>query len=123
MTLIHVPRPPKSAYNPDRPISSLLKTQIEHLHEAGRKLPPKYHGEIYVSAIKTESEAARYIREVTEAIHAAHQEAERARRTPRRRRGLEIAAAADARAERKSQKPPRKARKQTKNSTKTRRKR
>jgi len=79
MTLIHVPRPPESAYNPDRPMSSLLKSQVEHLREAESKLPLKYRSEIYVRAIQTEGEAARYIRDVTEAIHAAHEDARRAR--------------------------------------------
>jgi len=101
MTLIHVPRPPKSAYNPDRPITSLLKSQVEHLYEAEKKLPLRYHTEIYVNAIKTEGEAARYVREVTEAIHAAHEDAERGRLAPKRKRGLEIAAVADEHAGRK----------------------
>jgi hypothetical protein len=104
MTLISVPRPPKSAYNPDRPVSALLKAQMDHLHQAERKLPLRYHSAIYINAVRTEGEAARYIRDVTEAIHAAHEEAaeQRRRRVPRRKRGLEIAAVADVRAERKS---------------------
>lgn len=99
MTLIHVPRPPKSAYAPNRPVTSLLKSQVEHLHEAERNLPPRYHTDVYIKAIKTEGEASRYIREVTEAIHAAHQDAESARRARRRPRELEIAAVADERTE------------------------
>jgi hypothetical protein len=95
MTLIHVPRPPKNAYNPDRPISALLKQQVEHLYDAEKRLPSRYRSEIYVNAIKTEGEAASYIRAVTEAIHDAHADAARARRAPLRRRGLEIAAVAD----------------------------
>lgn len=102
MALIHVPRPPQSAYDPSRPVSSLLKTQIDHLREAESKLPLRYRSEVYSKAIKTEGEAARYIRDVTEAIHLAHEDAERARRAPRRKRGIEIAAAADVRAERKA---------------------
>ena len=75
MTLIHVPKPTKSAMNPNRSVSSLLQAQIQHLHAAERKLPLRYHSEIYVNAIKTEGEAAAYIRKVTEAIHKAHAEA------------------------------------------------
>jgi hypothetical protein len=97
MTLIRVPKPPKSAYDPSRPASSLLKSQAEHLREAESKLPLRYRSEVYVKAIKTEDEAARYIRDVTQAIHEAHEDAERARRTPKRKRVLEIAAAADER--------------------------
>jgi hypothetical protein len=103
MTLIHVPRPPKSAFDPNRPVSALLKAQIEYLHDAERRLPSRYRSEIYINAIKTEGEAARYIREVTEAIHDAHAEAMAARvKVPsKRKRVIEIAAVADERAERK----------------------
>jgi hypothetical protein len=97
MTLIRVPKPPKSAYDPGRPASSLLKSQAEHLREAESKLPLRYRSEVYVKAIKTEDEAARYIRDVTQAIHEAHEDAERARRAPKRKRVIEIAAAADER--------------------------
>lgn len=96
MALIRVPRPPKRSRDLNRPVSSLLKMQIEHLLMAERRLPVRRHSGIYVNAIKTEGEAAEYIRRVTEAIHKAHQEAERIRRTPaKRRRTLEIAAAGD----------------------------
>jgi hypothetical protein len=103
MTLIHVPRPPKSAFDPNRPVSALLKSQMEHLRHAASNLPLRYRSEIYVNAIKTEGEAARYIREVTEAIHSAHGDAAvaRARVAPKRKRVIEIAAVADERAERK----------------------
>ena len=111
MALIHVPRP-KNAYNPDRPVGSLLKAQVEHLREAESKLPLRFRHEIdtYIKAIKTEGEAATYIRKVTEAIHDAHAEAERARRAakrkraPERKRVIEIAAVADESAERKARK-------------------
>lgn len=99
MALISVPKPPKSAYNPDRPVGSLLKAQVEHLREAESKLPLRYRTEFYVKAVKTEGEAAKYIREVTEAIHTAHEDAEQARRAPKRKRVIEIAAVADERAE------------------------
>lgn len=99
MALIHVPQAPKSAYDPNRPVSSLLKSQIDHLKEAENKLPLSYRSELYIKAIKTEGEAARYVRDVTEAIHLAHEDAERARRAPRRKRRIEIAASADERAE------------------------
>jgi len=81
--------------NPNRPVSSLLKTQIEHLHEAERRLPLRYRSEIYINAIETEREASAYISTVTEAIRSAHADAERARRAPKRRPVVEIAAAAE----------------------------
>jgi hypothetical protein len=103
MTMIHVPRPPKNAFNPNRPVSALLKAQMEYLHEAEKRLPLSYHSEIYVNAVKTEGEAAKYIRHVTEAIHEAHGDAAaaRARVVPKRKRVIEIAAVADERAEKK----------------------
>ncbi len=96
MTMIHVPQP-ENAFNPNRPVSALLKAQIEYLHEAEKRLPLRYHSEIYVNAIKTEGEAAKYIRHVTEAIHEAHGDAAaaRARAVPKRKRVIEIAAVAD----------------------------
>jgi hypothetical protein len=102
MTVIKVPKPPQSAYDPGRPVSSLLKMQMEHLLEAEKRLPIHHHSGIYINAVKTEQEAAAYIRTVTDAIHNAHAEAEQARRAPKRKFGLEIAAVADERAERKS---------------------
>src|SRR5438445_6795976 len=84
MTVIHVPRPPQSAMNPDRPANALLLSQVAHLQHAERRLPLRYRTEIYTHAIRTEREAARYIREVTEAIHQAHADAA-ANRTKRGR--------------------------------------
>jgi len=120
MALIRVPKPPKSAYDPDRPVSSLLKSQIDHLREAESKLPLRYRSELYVKAVRTEGEAAEYIREVTEAIHEAHEEAQRRRRAPKLKRVIEIAAVADERAERKTTRTP--ARTASKKSSKRNRK-
>ncbi len=104
MALIHVPRPPKEVANPNRPVSSLLKSQVEHLHEAERKLPYRYHSDIYINAIKTEREAAAYIRKVTEAIHRAHEDtaAKRERSARKPHGGIAIAAVADVPASKKS---------------------
>ena len=112
MTLIHVPKP-KIAINPNRTANSLLRAQIDHFHEAEKRLPLRYHTDIYVNAIQTEGEAANYIRAVTEAIHRAHAEAEaqRAARVPARRRGLAIAAAAAGEPEPKRRRKSKKARK------------
>ena len=77
MSRIVVPKPPASAYKPDRPLSGLLKAQIEHMSAAAHSLPLKYRARInrYHKAIRTEGEAAEYVRQVTEAIHAALQNA------------------------------------------------
>jgi len=111
MALIPVPKPPKNAYDPDRPVGSLLKSQVDHMREAESKLPLRYRSEIetYVKAVRTEGEAARYIQAVTKAIHLAHADAERDRRAPRpvAKPVIEIAAVADESAELK----PKRARK------------
>src|SRR5271157_6053217 len=91
MALIQVLKPDvKHAFNPNRPVSRLLKAQIHHLLEAEKNLPLRHRSDIYVHAIKTEGEAAEYIRHVTEAIHEAHEIA-----AAKRRRGIAIAAAAE----------------------------
>lgn len=69
MTIIRVPRPPQSAMNKDRPVSSLLKNQILHLQEAEFRLPARDQTNIYINKIKTEGEAAEYIRRVTAKLH------------------------------------------------------
>jgi hypothetical protein len=74
--------------NPNRPVNALLKAQVQHLHAAERNLPLRHRTDIYINAIKTEGEAAEYIRQVTEAIHEAHEAA-----AIKRGRGIAIAAA------------------------------
>ncbi len=108
MTLIHVPKPPRSALNPHRPVSSLLTTQLEHFYLAEKRLPLRYRTGIYTNAIRTEAEAARYIHEVTDAIHRAHDDAARlrARKAPRGSRVIDIAASADDRPARKASTKP-----------------
>jgi len=106
MTLIHVPRPKQSAMNPDRPASSLLLAQVAHLREAETNLPLRYHGDVYIHAIRTEGEAAAYIRQVTEAIHQAHEDAaaQRAKPTAREKKIPRIAAAAARASQKRSRK-------------------
>lgn len=110
MTLVHVPRPPQSAMNPQRPVSALLKAQLQYLQDAELRLPAKYQSDIYINAIKTEGEASEYIRLVTEAIHEAHADAEAKRKRPpvTRKPGIQLAAVADKRQVRKSAGKPKK---------------
>jgi hypothetical protein len=72
MVVISVPKPPKSAMKPNRPVNTLLRNQLQHLQEAEFRLPVKLQTNIYINAIKTEGEAAKYIQRVTEALHQAH---------------------------------------------------
>jgi hypothetical protein len=95
MAIIPVPKPPRSAWDPNRAVSTLLKSQVEHLYEAERKLPLKYKSQIYINTITTEGEAAEYIQKVTTAIHRAHEDAAARRvKSPRRRSTIAIAAVA-----------------------------
>jgi hypothetical protein len=57
MTMIRILRLPRGAFNKDRPVSSLLKAQIRHLQEAEFNL------------IRTEGQAAEYIRRITALMH------------------------------------------------------
>jgi hypothetical protein len=97
MTLIKVPRPKRIAMDPRRPVNALLQAQIEHLQHAERRLPLSYRSKIYTHAIRTEGEAAEYIRDVTEAIHKAHHDAavRRANQARKLGKGLDLAAAAE----------------------------
>jgi hypothetical protein len=99
---IPVPRPPKSAMDRDRRVSTLLKNQILHLQEAEFRLPARAQTNIYVNAIKTEGEAADYIQQVTRALHSEHgiqpqgnAPAIAVVRKRRPARGLDIAAVAE----------------------------
>jgi hypothetical protein len=90
--------------NPNRPANALLLAQVLHLQHAERQLPLRYRSDIYAHAIKTEGEAANYIREVTEAIHQAHADAAKRRARPEPERGLKIALGRPKRGSRKTKK-------------------
>jgi len=59
---ISVPKVPKSAYNPDRPISGLLKAQIAMLEEANLSHDPTMA--VRSRGPQTEGQAARYIQQL-----------------------------------------------------------
>jgi hypothetical protein len=69
VTVIVVPKPPKSAFNKHRPVSALLKNQILHMQEAEFRLPARQQTNIYINKIKTEGQAAEYISKVTARLH------------------------------------------------------
>ncbi len=97
MAVINVPKPPKSAFNKNRPLSTLLAWQLEHVQEAEFRLPVGHTTDVYVNAIKTEGQAADYIRQVTEKVHELHGSTlhKPKRKTRPSRRGIPIAAAAE----------------------------
>ena len=71
--VVRVPKPMASPKH-DRPLSDLLKKQVEHFQHVEKKmLPPDQHTSKTVENIKTEGEAAEYIREVTAKLHAREQ--------------------------------------------------
>jgi hypothetical protein len=82
--IVRVPKPRRTAYNPNRPLDKnlLIKHQVEHFHEADLNLPQEWQTGIDISTITTEGEAAAYIRKVTEAIHKTGGSAGRIRRAP-----------------------------------------
>ena len=101
MTVIKVPIPPESAFNKQRRVSSLLRTQLEHLQEAEFRLPARDQTNVYINAIKTEGEAAEYIGQVTGRLQAAHAMKERPKVKGKTSRVPAIAAMAEKKATRK----------------------
>lgn len=67
--VIQVPKPHPSAYNPDRPISDLVRNQILHLSVAERHLHKKHWSPVDVHSIKTERQASEYIHHLTKKLH------------------------------------------------------
>lgn len=65
---IHVPRPPKEAYNKNRPISDLIKAQLKHFQHIEQKLLPEQRPNIPHHELTTESAAAKYIAAMTQAL-------------------------------------------------------
>lgn len=58
------------AYNHDRPISSLVRTQLLHLHTAENLwLPPEDRTDININNLHTEKQASEYIQKVTALLH------------------------------------------------------
>ena len=67
MNPIPVPAPPKSAYNPNRPVSDLLRAQLKHFQHVELKSGVKIDA-ASKQDLATEAGAARYIAEMTRAI-------------------------------------------------------
>jgi hypothetical protein len=64
-----VPKPPKSAYNHGRFISSLIANQIRHFHEVEKSLLKPGQELTDVSKIKTELHASKYLQKMTALLH------------------------------------------------------
>jgi hypothetical protein len=105
MAVIKVPKPPKNAFDKNRPLSTLLGWQIYHAQEAELALPVGHSTDVYVNAIKTEGEAADYIRQVTQRVQEMHGTAvqkPKGKAKAAGRRGLTMAASARPSAKRKT---------------------
>jgi hypothetical protein len=56
----------RAAFNPDRPISGLIRSQLVHLHQVeGLSLPPAQQTGVNINTLQTERDAATYIKKVT----------------------------------------------------------
>ena len=65
MEPIRVPRPPKEAFNKHRPMSDLIRKQVEHFKHLEHKLPEHVRKMLPQHHIATEDDAARYIGPMT----------------------------------------------------------
>jgi hypothetical protein len=70
MDPIHVPGPPKEAFNKNRRVSDLIRAQVNHLKHLESKLPPNLRQGIPQHPIVTEDDAARYIAPMTRLLRA-----------------------------------------------------
>ena len=70
--LIKVPKPPRSSFNPNRPLSknTLLENQVKHFQEVEDKLPLEERSGILHEAILTEAHASEYVQKMTAILHA-----------------------------------------------------
>jgi hypothetical protein len=67
--VVQVPKPHPKAYNPDRPITDLVRNQILHLSVAELHLEKRHRTGTDVHSIRTEREASEYIRHLTGKMH------------------------------------------------------
>jgi hypothetical protein len=75
----------KDAYDPDRPISSLIRTQLLHLHHAEHLvLPQNQQTNVNINTLHTERQASEYIQRVTALLHRHGKKAAKKPRTKKR---------------------------------------
>jgi hypothetical protein len=130
MEPIRVPRPPKEAFNKQRPMSDLIKAQIRHFKHLEHKLPPEHRIALSQHRIISEEDAARYIAPMTRLLRsrsapsaAVTTFAEPVARIPapaRPARGLSIAATVDPRGTKTASRPVSQAKKKSSTKRKTR---
>jgi hypothetical protein len=69
MAVIRVPKTPKRAFNKNRPISTLLKSQLDQLEWAVRPASQRKPYQLPKTSVRTEGEAAERIGELTRRLH------------------------------------------------------
>lgn len=67
--VIKIPRAPKSAFDKERDVSTLLQSQVAHVAEAERRLPVNRRSSLPAESPTTEHEAAEYIGKVMKRLH------------------------------------------------------
>ena len=68
--MIDIPKVDEAeAYDENRPISSLIRTQLLHLHQAEARMPDDKQTNININHLLTERQASEYIAAVTALLH------------------------------------------------------
>jgi hypothetical protein len=69
--IIRVPKPSRSSYNPNRPLSknTLLLNQVKHFQEIESRLPPEQRTGVDPQSIQTEAQASDYVHKMTLILH------------------------------------------------------
>ncbi len=67
--VVPVPRPHKPRFEPDRPITDLVRNQLLHFSLAQRTLPKHHQAPADVYSITTDQEASEYVRHITGKFH------------------------------------------------------
>lgn len=114
---IRVPRPPKESFNKQRPVSDLIRKQVEHFRHVESKLSAAQRVGLPQGHVRTEQEAAQYIAAMTDILLATSAPATQSPARPiampalskQPARGLALAAAAES-AEPSASNPTRKRR-------------
>jgi hypothetical protein len=82
--VMKVPKPPESAYDHKRFISSLIQHQIRHFHDVEKSLLKDGQRLTDISKIKTELQASKYLEKMTALLHP--QGSEKPRRLAKRKK-------------------------------------
>ena len=75
----------EEAYDHDRPISSLVRTQLHHLHLAENMVvPPPARTNVNINDLHTERQASEYIQKMTSLLHKYGKTEARGKPKPRK---------------------------------------